>query len=62
MKYYVTIKVDAKFVAEVNADNPSEARTKAGIAFSEADFGVATDIDGKAIMVESEDGDILWEK
>lgn len=60
MKYYVTIKVDACFVAEVEAENPCDARAKAGDVFSNADFGAATDIEGEAIIVEDENGDILW--
>lgn len=38
MKYYVTIKVNTRFVAEVEAENPHEARVKAGDVFSDADF------------------------
>lgn len=62
MKYYVTFKIDARYVAEVEADNLAEARRKAGEEFCDADFGVAEDIDAEDIMVEDENGNYLWER
>ena len=41
MTYYVTFKIDARFVAGVEADSLEEARKKAEEAFSDADFGEA---------------------
>ena len=61
MKYYVTFKVDARFMAEVEAASIDEARKKATESFSDADFGVAEDIDGEAIIVEDEAGNYVWE-
>ncbi len=62
MKYYVTYKVEARYVAEVEADNLEEARKKANEEFCDADFGVAEDIDGEDIIVEDENGNFVWER
>ncbi len=62
MKYYVTYRIDARYIAEVEADNLEEAKIKANEEFCDADFGVAEDIDGEAIIVEDEDGNFIWEK
>ena len=62
MKYYVTFKVDARYVAEVEAESIEEARREAAQSFSDADFGAAEDIDGEAIIVEDADGNYVWEK
>ena len=62
MKYYVTYKVEARYIAEVEADNLKEAMEKAESEYINADFGVAEDIDGEAIIVEDENGNYIWEK
>lgn len=62
MTYYVTFKIEARFVAGVEADSLEEARKKAEEAFSDADFGAATDIDGEPIIVEDEKGNFVWEE
>ena len=62
MKYYVKYKVEAKYVAEVEADTLEEARKKASEDFSDADFGVAEDIDGEDIVVEDENGNFVWKR
>lgn len=62
MKYYVTFKVDARYIAEVDADDIEEAKEKAQYSFEEADFGVAEDIEGESIIVEDENGNYVWEK
>lgn len=62
MKYYVTYKVEARYIVEVEAVNLEEARKKASEEFSDADFGVAEDIDGEDIIVEDENGNYLWER
>lgn len=59
MKYYVTYKVEARYIAEVEADNLEEARKKANEEFCDADFGVAEDIDGEEIIVEDESGNYV---
>ena len=62
MKYYVTFKVDARYIAGVDAENIEDAKSKALEAFQEADFGDAEDIDGEAIVVEDEKGNYVWDK
>lgn len=62
MKYYVTFRINARYVAEVDADNIEDARKKAQEDYIDADFGKASDIDGEDIMVEDENGNYLWER
>ena len=62
MKYYVTYKVEARYIAEVEADSLEEAMNKAEEEYIDADFGEAEDIDGEAIIVEDESGNFIWEK
>lgn len=62
MKYYVTYKVEARYITEVEANSLEEAMKKAEAEYIDADFGVAEDIDGEAIIVENENGDFIWEK
>lgn len=62
MKYYVTYKVEARYIAKVEANNLEEARKKAIGEFFDADFGVAEDIDGEDIIVEDEKGNYIWER
>ncbi len=60
--FYVTFKIDARYIAEVKAKDAQEALQKAQSAYLDADFGAAEDIDGKPIIVENEHGDFVWEK
>ena len=62
MKYYVTFKIDARYVAEVEADSIEEALKKADSEYYDADFGVAEVIDGESIIVEDENEDFVWER
>lgn len=62
MKYYVKYKVEARYIAEVEADSLEEAREKASEEYIDADFGVAEDIDGEDIIVEDENGNFVWER
>lgn len=62
MKYFITYKVDARYVAEVDADSLEEAMKKADSEYQDADFGVAECIDGEKIIVEDEKGNYIWEK
>lgn len=62
VKYYVRFKIDARYTVEIEADNLEEAREKANDEYIDADFGEAEDINGEAISVEDEDGNIIWEK
>ena len=62
MKFYVTYKIEARYVAKVEADNLEEAIKKAESEYLDADFGVAEDIDGEMIVVEDEKGNFVYEK
>ena len=62
MKYYVTYRIDARYVAEVEANSLEEAMDKAEVEYIDADFGEAEDIDGNPIIVEDENGNFVWEK
>lgn len=62
MKYYITYKIDARYVSEVEADSVEEALKKAEEEYCDADFGEAEDIDGEPIIVEDEDSNFVWEK
>jgi len=62
LTYYVTFKVDARFIADVEADSPEQAMEQAKYRFYDADFGEAQDIDGEAIFAEDEDGNYVFEK
>lgn len=60
--FYVTFKLDARYIAEVRAKDAQEALQKAKSAYLDADFGAAEDINGEPIIVEDENGDFVWEK
>ena len=62
MKYYVTYKIDARYIVEVEADSLEEAMEKAESEYIDADFGVASDIDGEAIIVEDENENYVFER
>ena len=63
MKYYVTYKIDARYIAEVEADSLEEAFEKADDEYCEADFGVAEEIVGEEIIfIENENGNYVWER
>ena len=62
MEYYVTYKVEARYIATVEADSTEEALELATSEFSDADFGAASDIDGEPIIAEDEKGKLVWKK
>ena len=62
MKYYITYKIEARYVAEVEADNLKQAMKKAESEYLDADFGEAGDIDGEMIVIEDEKGNFVYEK
>ena len=63
MKYYVTYKIDARCIAEVEANSLEEAFEKADAEYCEADFGVAEEIIGEEIIiVEDENGQFVYER
>ena len=62
MIYYVTLAVNARFMAEVEANDTQGAIDAAVEQFYDADFGVASDIEGDVIIVENENGNFVLER
>ena len=62
MTYFVTYKIEARFIAAVDADSIEEAKREARLRYEAADFGETESICGEPIIVEDEDGNYLWEK
>ena len=62
MKYYVTHKIEARYIVEVEANNLEEAMDKAEQMYVDADFGEAEDIEGEMIIIEDEKGNYIWEQ
>ena len=60
MKYYVTFKVDGRYVAEVEADSIEEAKKLGRDEYMDADFNKMDVIFGQMVTVEDEE-DIVWE-
>jgi len=44
MKYYVSFRIDARYVTGVEADSVEEAISKANENYMDEDFGAASDI------------------
>jgi len=62
MKYYVNYCINARYVAEVDAEDVEDAKRKAYGEYIDADFGMAADIDGEIISIEDENGNYVWEE
>ena len=60
--FYVTFRVEGRYVAEVQAESEAEARRNARYCYEDADFGALGDIDGEIVVVENEKGEYVWEK
>lgn len=60
-EYYVTMKVEGRFIAKVLAETVKEAKELAVSEYENADFGKLEDIDGDCIIVEDADGNYAWE-
>lgn len=56
MKYTVTYVLYGRYIVDVEANNIEEAEYKADLKFQEADFGEASDIDGRIDNVRSKGG------
>lgn len=64
-KFWVTYKIDARYVAEVEVEDANDLtaiRRKGIDAFMDADFGEASDIDAVAVVIEDENDNYVWEK
>lgn len=62
-KMYVTMKVEGRYIVQVDASTSEEAIELANQKFMDADFGELSDIvDSEAIIIENQKGDFIWEK
>lgn len=61
MKMYVNMKIEGRFIAEVEANTTEEAIEKSIDNYYEANFGELTDIDRDIVSVEDENGNFLYE-
>ena len=61
-KYYVTFKIDGRFVTEVEAESVEKAIEEATYEYQDADFGKLEIIDGEAVCAEDPDGNFVFEK
>lgn len=60
MKYYISYRVKASYIAEITADSIEEAKSLIEDGFYKADFGDAEDVEGTPISVEDENGNEVW--
>lgn len=60
--YWVTMKIEGRFISDVWAENPDKACVKAEELHMDADYGSLEDIEAECIIVENEHGDFVWEK
>lgn len=60
-EYYVTMKVEGRFIVKVLAETIKEAKELAISEYENADFGKLEDIDGNCVTIEDTHGDFLWE-
>ena len=59
--FYVTFRIEGRYVAKVLAKSLEEALDKAEDEYCSADFGVLEVIEGEPIIVEK-DEEFVWEK
>lgn len=62
MRYWVSFKIEGRYVAAVEANNVNEAIEKAKDEYIDANFGELQDIDGEPIIIQDENDNFVWEK
>lgn len=60
--YWVTMRIEGRYVVGVHADNIEDARIKATEEYWVADFGELEVVDGEEIIIEDSNGDFVWER
>ena len=60
--YWVTIKVDGRYVTQVVATSADEAKGLAESKFADADLGPLEVIGSECIIIEDDKGNYVWEK
>lgn len=61
-RYYVTLRVDARYVTDVVANSIEEAKELAMDAWMDCDIGDLKDTTGEVVIIENENGDFVYEK
>lgn len=62
MKYWVTFKIEGRYIAPVEANNIEEAIDKANELYYDANFGELRYCEGDPVVVSDEKDDIVWER
>jgi len=60
--YYVTLRVEARYITKVEANDIDEAKQLAMDNWINADIGDLEDTTGEVVVIENETGDYIYEK
>lgn len=60
--YYVTLRVEARYITKVEANDINEAKQLAMDNWIGADIGDLEDTTGEVVVIENETGDYIYEK
>lgn len=60
--YYVTLRVEARYITKVEANDIDEAKQLAVDNWIGADIGDLEDTTGEVVVIENETGDYIYEK
>ena len=60
--YYVTLRVEARYITKVEANDIDEAKQMAMDNWIGADIGDLEDTTGEVVVIEDETGDYIYEK
>ena len=60
--YYVTLRVEARYITKVEANDIDEAKQMAMDNWIGADIGDLEDTTGEVVVIENETGDYIYEK
>lgn len=60
--YYVTLRVEARYITKVEAHDIDEAKQLAMDNWIGADIGDLEDTTGEVVVIENETGDYIYEK
>lgn len=60
--YYVTLRVEARYITKVEANEIDEAKQLAMDNWIGADIGDLEDTTGEVVVIENETGDYIYEK
>lgn len=62
MRYWVSFKVEGRYITAVDANNAENAIKKAYDEYIDTDFGLLQDIEAEPIIVQDENDNFVWEK